>query len=101
MDELVFTDDESEAIGKYAAMPVNVTAAINSVAAELVPAVAAFAWGLYRDKTLFLVLGMFLLIYMTGYRAFKQFRYAKLLKSICTKIRDVQGHSANAESGAG
>ncbi len=86
MSGLDFSDDEQTAISLYSKMPVKIVAAIGSVAAEVVPAVASFAYGVYRGKLLFLVLGMFILIYMIGYRAFKQFRYAKLLKSICSKI---------------
>jgi len=59
---------------------------VNSVAAEVVPALTAFGYGLYKEKTLFLVLGMFVLVYAAGYRKFKEFGYGKLLQSICSKI---------------
>lgn len=67
-------------------MPVQGIAAIKSVAADLVPAIAFFAIGVYRDKLFFLVLGMFILVFMIVYRAFRQFKYAKLIKSISNKI---------------
>ncbi len=86
MSGLDFSDEEQTAISLYSKMPVEIVASISSVAAEVVPAVACFAYGVYRGKLVFLILGMFLLIYMIGYRVFKQFRYAKLLKSICSKI---------------
>jgi hypothetical protein len=67
-------------------MSVRVGSAINGVAAELIPAIAAFGYGLYREKTIFVVLGMFILVYAAGFRALKQYKYANLLQSICTKL---------------
>jgi hypothetical protein len=62
---------------------------------ELLPSIALFAWGLFRDSRHFLVLGFTSLLYFSIWRMYQQLRGVRLLHRIYMKqlSQSVSGES--------
>lgn len=87
MSHLEFTPDEQRAIKLFAGMPSGVGKRISSWIAEVVPAVAFLAYGLWSDRQAFIIVGFLPLLFFCSLRMFRQFKYSEVIKSIFMKIQ--------------
>lgn len=85
-----FTPEEQKTIIAYAAIEAGWFPAVRSLAVDFIPAFMAFGYGVYSDKEIFMFAGMFILAYAAGFKKFREYKYAVLLRSICSKLVEIK-----------
>ena len=81
-------------------MPTGVGRRIHSWIAEVIPAVALLAYGLWSGKHVFIIAGFVPLVIFATLRMYRQFNYSQAIKSVFDKIQSHQCSSTGAQQGA-
>jgi hypothetical protein len=82
-----FTQDEQRAIQLFASMPRDARVRFPTWFVELVVPLAIAMYGWLADKPVFVGAAFGGLLFQHGYRLFRQFKYARELQSICSKVQ--------------
>lgn len=90
MSELQFTRDEQQLIDAVAQAPAGAAGRLPHWLAETVPPIALAAFGLYRGRTVYLVVAIAGLVLFNTRRMYRQYRFGQVFRSICLKLRDRQ-----------
>jgi hypothetical protein len=90
MSKLNLTPEEAQAVRLFSMMPLGIGRRIHSCIAEVIPAIGLVTYGLWASRPVFVITGFGALLFFNGLRMFRQFKYATILRSICSKIEAFQ-----------
>ena len=86
MERLELTKEEQDVVRKFASIPTSLRARFPTWLAETLPAVALTCFGLYAGRSIYIVTAVIALLTFNALRLFRQFKYAHILQSICSKV---------------
>lgn len=95
MSQASLSDAEREYLETLRKLPTSLPSRLLAGALELVPSIGFFAYGLLKDRRVFLILGFVSLLYFAIWRMYQQLRASRMIHSIYEK-RLAQPNSSDA-----